>query len=83
MEGLHRGNLSIEHHEVVLISVQIGDPYPGLRTVHIARLHDTAAGVANIEQRTLGTWFIVEHEQPLDLIDADADLALLSVHDDA
>ena len=42
--------------------------------VDFTGLEDMALRVANVEQRILGAGFVVEHEQPFDLVDADADL---------
>ena len=74
LDGPDRGGFPVEHHEDQVIAMHVRQPDLGNRSMNLSGLQDMAVRVANVEQRILGAGFIIEHEQPFDLVDADADL---------
>ena len=54
--------------------MHVRQPDLGNRSMNLSGLQDMAMRVTDVEQGVLRPGLIVEHEQPLDLIDADADL---------
>src|SRR5262245_17250534 len=75
-EGLHGAHVAVEHHEHEFLALEVGETDAGLTACDLTGLHDATGRVADIEERTLGAGFVVEHQEALDLVDAHADLVL-------
>lgn len=74
LNGPNGRGFPVEYHEDQVIAMHVRQPDLGNRSMNLSGLQDMAVRVADVEKGVLRPRLIVEHEQPLDLVDPYADL---------